>query len=305
MARKKGRPNFNQSEPEFLISCLDRHLDWAVVVCLVGGGQEINTGEAGIREWVDAINRSFSNWQVCISPQLEGVEYQAKESLERLVGAGKVSFDKRLHLSTSIRSFKAETVADFVKELLDLEREKAKSLLLDFRGRYPVLLTRSTSRAKDWLRNQARGTERYGIMVSSQAQRLKPHAIDVRVQIDPIHWFLNGKDDVRSSFYLEDVATEFHVQGLEVDWGCVVWDGDFRYGSDGWSQHSFVGSSWQRIRKSERQGYLKNAYRVLLTRARQGLVIVVPEGDELDATRQAAFYDPTFEYLREIGLTEL
>ncbi|MBW8721442.1 MAG: DUF2075 domain-containing protein [Polaromonas sp.] len=305
MARKKGRPDFNQSEPEFLISCLDRHPDWAVVVCLVGGGQEINTGEAGIREWIDAINRSFPLWRICISPQLEGEEYLAKDSLKTLSGTGRIAFDGGLHLSTSMRSFKAETVSDFVKELLDLKADKARRLLADFGGRYPILLTRNTATAKEWLREQARGTERYGIMVSSQAQRLKPHAIDVRVQIDPIHWFLNDKEDVRSSFYLEDVATEFHVQGLEVDWGCVVWDGDFRYASEGWSQHSFVGNSWQRIRKLERQSYLKNAYRVLLTRARQGMVIVVPEGDERDATRQTSFYDPTFEYLRSIGLSEI
>jgi len=143
------------------------------------------------------------------------------------------------------------------------------------------------------------------MMVSSQAQRLKPHAIDVRSPVDPIHWFLNGKEDVRSSFYLEDVATEFHVQGLELDWGCVVWDGDFRYSPAGWQQFSFVGDRWQHIRKRERQTYLKNAYRVLLTRARQGMVVVVPEGDIKDPTRAGSFYDPTFEYLRSIGLAEI
>ena len=305
MARKKGRPDFSQSEPEFLISCLDRHPDWAVVVCLVGGGQEINTGEAGIREWIEAISNSFPHWRVCISPQLEEGEYFAQDVLTALTHANRVSFDEGLHLSTSMRSFKAETVSDFVKELLDLEEEKAATLLESFSTRYPIVLTRSPARAKQWLRSQARGTERYGIMVSSQAQRLKPHAIDVRYQIDPIHWFLNGKDDVRSSFYLEDVATEFHVQGLEVDWGCVVWDGDFRYSEAGWGQFSFVGNRWQNIRKSERQSYLKNAYRVLLTRARQGLVIVVPEGDPEDVTRSAHFYDPTYEYLRSVGLAEI
>lgn len=302
MARKKNTPNFSQSEPEFLISCLERHKDWAVVICLVGGGQEINTGEAGIREWIESIGRSFKDWQVFISPRLKEGEYAAADALERLAKTSKVVFDSGLHLSVSMRSFRAERVSDFVGSLLDLEHEEAGKLLNDFRGKYPIVLTRKPSRARDWLREHARGSERYGMMVSSQAMRLKPHAIDVRSPVDPVHWFLNGKEDVRSSFHLEDVATEFHVQGLEVDWGCVVWDGDFRHSPQGWQQFSFVGDKWQHVRKAERQTYLKNAYRVLLTRARQGMVIVVPEGDEKDATRDATFYDPTFDYLSKVGL---
>ncbi len=251
MARKKSRPNFSQSEPEFLISCLDRHDDWAVVVCLVGGGQEINTGEAGIREWIESIGRSFPNWNVFISPQLREEEYAAAETLEELAKTSHIVFDSGLHLSVSMRSFRAETVSDFVTSLLDLNPKKAQALLGDFRSKYPIVLTRSPSKARDWLRQRARGSERYGMMVSSQAMRLKPHAIDVRSPVDPVHWFLNGKEDVRSSFYLEDVTTEFHVQGLEVDWGCVVWDGDFRHSPEGWQQFSFVGDRWQHIRKPE------------------------------------------------------
>ena len=136
---------------------------------------------------------------------------------------------------------------------------------------------------------------------SSQAERLKPHAIDVKSPMDPVHWFLDGKDDVRSSYYLEDVATEFDVQGLELDWACVTWDADFRYKKAGWEHRSFVGKKWNHIRKAESQNYLKNAYRVLLTRARQGMVIVVPPGDAEDPNAKAEFYDPTFEYLRDIG----
>lgn len=305
MSQKKGRPGFEQSEPEFLISCLDRHKDWAVVICLVGGGQEINTGEAGIREWMEAVARSFPDWQVFISPHLKDDEYAASDALSALEDASKISFDAGLHLSVSMRSFRAETVSDFVKKLLDLEEQEASTLLRSFEQRYPIVLTRSPSRAKEWLRGHARGSERYGVMISSQAQRLKPLAMDVRSPVEPINWFLNGKEDVRSSFYLEDVATEFHVQGLELDWGCVVWDGDFRYSPGGWDQYSFVGDRWNRIRKPERQAYLKNAYRVLLTRARQGMVVVVPDGDDGDATRSSAFYDPTFEYLRRVGLAEI
>lgn len=302
MARKKGRAGFDQSEPEFLISCLNRHDDWAVVVCLVGGGQEINTGEAGIAEWLEAIERSYAHWDVYISPQLGKDDYAADAALERLGGNSRVIFDAGLHLSMSMRSFRAEKVSDFVKKVLDMECESAATLLQSFQHNYPIVLTRSTVRAKEWLREHARGSERFGMMVSSQAQRLKPYAIDVRSPVDPIHWFLNGKEDVRSSFYLEDVATEFHVQGLEVDWGCVVWDGDFRFSADGWRQFSFVGDRWQHIRKAERQMYLKNAYRVLLTRARQGMVVVVPEGSSTDPTRSSDYYDPTFQYLQSIGL---
>jgi hypothetical protein len=305
MLRKKQRAAFDKSEPEFLISCLDRHTDWAVVVCLIGGGQEINTGEAGIEEWIKAMQRSFPDWHIHISPRLYESEYGAGRVLQDLKGRSNVFFNDAMHLSVSMRSFRAEHVSSLIKQVLDIEPDAARQILLDIENRYPIVITRDLSKAKQWLKSQARGTERYGIVVSSQAQRLKPHAIDVKSPMDPIHWFLDGKDDVRSSFYLEDVATEFHVQGLEVDWACIVWDGDFRFSDQGWQHFSFIGDRWNNIRKVERQGYLKNAYRVLLTRARQGMVIVVPEGSDIDQTRAHANYDPTFGYLKSIGLKEL
>lgn len=301
MLRKKKQPGFAASEPEFLISCLDRHSDWAVIVCLVGGGQEINTGEAGISEWVESVSRSFPSWHVFISSRLTDTEYGAGHILEVIRGRPSVTYRDELHLSVSMRSFRAENVSLLVKQILDLEDKAATHTLQKVTDRYPIVLTRDVRKAKQWLREQARGSERYGIVVSSQAERLKPHAIDVRSPMDPIHWFLDGKGDVRSSYYLEDVATEFDVQGLELDWACVTWDADFRYSGEGWKHWSFCGERWNRIRKSERQTYLKNAYRVLLTRARQGMVIVVPEGDPTDPTRIPAFYDPTFDYLRSIG----
>lgn len=305
MARKKGQPDFNQSEPEFLLSCMDRHPDWALVVCLVGGGQEINTGEAGIGEWIRALQRRFPQWLIHISPHLSDTEYGAGVLVQELKGRANVTFNSDLHLSVSMRSFRAEHVSSFVKHLLDLNRVEAKTAFHHVRNRYPIVLTRRLGAAKKWLRDQARGSERYGMVVSSQALRLKPHAIDVRAPLDPIHWFLDDKDDVRSSFYLEDAATEFQVQGLELDWACVVWDGDLRYAEAAWDYREFRGNKWQRINKEERQLYLKNAYRVLLTRARQGMVIVVPEGDVQDPTRSASFYDPTFRYLQELGVPEI
>ena len=301
MHRKKKMPNFNQSEPEFLISCLDRHPDWAVVVCLVGGGQEINTGEAGISEWIECLNRSFPEWDIYISSRLNDNEYGAGKILEQIETRNNVSQKDELHLSVSMRSFRAEHVSLLIKQLLDLDVDNARVTLSDIGSKYPIVITRDISKAKQWLKKQARGSERYGIVVSSQAERLKPHAIDVKSPMDPIHWFLDNKDDVRSSYYLEDVATEFHVQGLELDWACVMWDADFRYTNDGWDHRSFMGSKWNCIRKLERQSYLKNAYRVLLTRARQGMVIVVPPGDSEDPTRKPDFYEPTFDYLENIG----
>jgi len=302
MLRKKGRANFADSEPEFLISCMNRHPDWAVVVCLVGGGQEINTGEAGIGEWIESLGRSFPGWHVHISPKLHDSEYGAGAVLQALQARPNVSWNEHLHLGVSMRSFRAENVSAFVKQLLDCAEEQAADLLSEIAPRYPIALTRCLQRAKAWLKSHARGSERYGMVVSSQALRLKPHAIDVRAPTDPVHWFLDTRDDTRSSYYLEDAATEFDVQGLELDWTCVVWDGDFRKRTDGWSHHSFVGNRWNRIAKPERQTYLKNAYRVLLTRARQGMVIVVPEAEAEDPTRSSECYDQTFAYLRRLGL---
>jgi hypothetical protein len=305
MKRKKNLPGFSISEPEFLISCMDRHQDWAVIVCLVGGGQEINTGEAGISEWIESVNRSFPEWQVYVSDRLTDSEYAAGHALQLLEKHKTVIFNKDLHLAVSMRSFRAEKVSLFVKNLLDLNVEEAKENYQAINEKYPIVLTRDVVKAKQWLKQKARGTERYGMVVSSQAIRLKPYAIDVKSPMDPIHWFLDGKEDIRSSYYLEDVATEFQVQGLELDWACVTWDGDFRYSPEGWECFSFVGSRWNNINKAERKLYLKNAYRVLLTRARQGMVIVVPEGDEEDGTRKNEYYDETWKYLRGIRIREI
>ncbi|MBS1768950.1 MAG: DUF2075 domain-containing protein [Acidobacteria bacterium] len=305
MKRKKNVLNFSQSEPEFLISCLDRHSDWAVIVCLVGGGQEINRGEAGIGEWIESINRSFPDWEIYVSPRLNDSEYDAVRSLESFTDHSRIHRNEALHLSVSMRSFRAERVSSFVKNVLDLEVDAAKEDLEAFQQKYPIVLTRNLEAAKQWLRTKARGSERYGLVVSSNAQRLKPLAIDVKSPMDPVKWFLEAKADVRSSYYLEDVATEFHVQGLELDWVCVTWDADFRYDGKDWSTHSFVGDKWHQVKKAERRQYLKNAYRVLLTRARQGMVIVIPEGNASDHTRQVEFYDGTYQYLRSIGLTVL
>lgn len=302
MKRKKKRPDFAHSEPEFLISYMDRHKDWAVVVCLVGGGQEINTGEAGIDAWLDAVCKSFPEWHMYISDRLVDSEYAAGKSLERIRDRPNSNFDDSLHLAVSRRSFRAENVSTFVKALLDCDRLQARDALEKFKDHYPIAITRDLSLAKQWVRNRARGSERYGLMASSKAQRLKPHAIDIRVDVDPVHWFLNERSDTRSSYYLEDAATEFQVQGLELDWTCVTWDGDLRFTGSGWGFHEFRGSAWCNVSNPENRNYLRNAYRVLLTRARQGMVIFVPSGEPNDPTRAANYYDLTFQYLVDLGI---
>ena len=302
MRRKKNQANFEQSEPEFLISYLDRHNDWAVIVCLIGGGQEINIGEAGIGAWLDAITTRFPHWNMFISSSLVDSEYMAGRALETAQSFPNTHLDNALHLAVSMRSFRAENVSTFVKTMLDCEKYKAREIFAELNGCYPIAVTRELGRAKQWIRGHARGTERYGLVASSKAQRLKPHAIDVRVDVSPVHWFLNGRDDTRSSYYLEDAATEFQVQGLELDWVCVTWDGDLRFAENRWTFHDFRGYRWQNIKSPENQNYLRNAYRVLLTRARQGMVIFIPPGDSADLTRAPAYYDCTFNYLRELGV---
>ncbi len=305
MKRKKGRAGFSQSEPEFLISCMDRHPDWAVVVCLVGGGQEINIGEAGIDAWLEAVHTKFPDWHMFISSRLNDSEYAAGHAVEAVRHLPNIHLDDRLHLAVSMRSFRAENVSAFVKALLDGQRAEASAAFAKFADRYPLVITRDLDVAKEWVREHARGSERFGLVASSKAQRLKPHAIDIRVNIDPVHWFLNDRDDTRSSYYLEDAATEFQVQGLELDWTCVTWDGDLRFNGQGWNYHDFRGDRWCNIKNEENQRYLKNAYRVLLTRARQGMVIFVPPGHANDPTRSPEYYDATFRYLTGLGVPVL
>ncbi len=305
MKQKKNRPDFDMSEPEFLISCINRHTDWGVVVCLVGGGQEINTGEAGIGEWLRAIERRFPDWHIHVSDRLTESEYNASRILTRLEKTGAVTFNRNLHLGVSMRSFRAEHVSRLVREVLDMELAAAQKTLEQISSDYPIFITRNLDRARKWLRIQARGTERYGIVASSHAERLKPHAIDVRTPVDPVHWFLSDKDDVRSSYYCEDVVTEFQIQGLELDWACVTWDADFIPDGDHWICREFRGNRWINVRKDDRQRYLKNAYRVLLTRARQGMVIFIPPGEKDDPTRNPEWYNAIWTYLRTTGLPEL
>lgn len=302
---RRAIQNFTKSEPEFLIEILDRHSDWCVIVCLIGGGQEINEGEAGLSEWFKALSRRFQGWKVYASDQLKKPEYSWGLDLEALVQALVCSYERDLHLAVSVRSFRAEKLSQFINELIAGDAPAASQTYAAIRALYPITLTRSLTAARAWLRRQARGSERYGLAASSGALRLKPDGIHVKADINAPNWFLNPRQDVRSSYYLEDPATEFAIQGLELDWVGVCWDADFRRVGDRWSFHDFSGAAWRNVHDARRQTYLANAYRVLLTRARQGMVIYVPLGEEADPTRRPELYDGIADFLKACGIAEL
>lgn len=305
MATKKGISPFPYSEPEFLISTMDRHHDWAVVICLVGGGQEINTGEAGLPEWFDALRRAFPDWDVYITPQLNDDEYRRGRSWLEMLSGLRTYERQELHLATSVRSFRTPDLAAFVKAVLDANTSEAQRLYQRIRDKYPIVITRDLRKAKSWVRDKCQGTTRYGLLASSGGLRLKPEGIFVKNEIHVANWFLNGKDDVRSSYMLEDVVFEFDIQGLELDYSIVAWDADYRYINGEWTYNNFVGNRWTNISSDERRLYLKNAYRVLLTRARQGMAIFVPSGSNEDPTRKHEWYDGIFEYLKLLGIPVL
>lgn len=304
MKQKKGIDDFNMSEPEFLIQVMDRHQDWCVIVCLIGGGQEINTGEAGVTEWIEALKQNYPDWKIYYSDKIldEPVYLAATEQREWLKQQG--ICESSLHLAVSIRSFRSERVSQLVHHLLDDEAEWAAELYQNIKSDYPIYLTRDLKQAKNWLKTKAKGSERYGVIASSGARRLRAEGIDVKNKISPADWFLNSSRDVRSSYYLEEIATEFDIQGLEIDFSCLAWDINFYY-DQGWQYQAFKGSGWQQIRQKEKQQYLLNAYRVLLTRARQGMVIYIPNVDDCDWTRPKSKYDSTYIYLKTCGFDDL
>ena len=306
MREKKNVQNFPYSEPEYLISCMDRQRDWGVVVCLVGNGQSINKGEAGLKEWIESILRRYKSWDVYIS---QTILESGELSQEQIKAIPQLKPREELHLEMSMRSFRSESVSLFINQLLDLKVKEAKSTLSELiENNYPIVLTRSLERAKRWLRSKKRGNERMGLLASSKAERLKAISINVKYNPSFVHWFLEDSQDIRSSDTLEDALTEFEVQGLEIDWACVAWDADLRLSEDKRSWEHFQlrgGSKWQNIKKSVNQEYQINAYRVLLTRARQGIVILIPEGDDTDTTRKREWYDRTYNYLKGIGIPEI
>ena len=314
-------PNFPMSEAAFLIWSLDHREDWATIICLVGGGQEINTGEAGISEWINALNDKFPHWKVYISPKLTEPEYAEGKVNELLEENKNVTYSDSLHLGVSLRSFRAEKLSAFVHALLAKEPDKAAELYNDIKDKYPIVLTRDMEEARKWLHSKVRGTERTGVLITKESARFKPLGIHVLPSGDEnaVHWFLEDKIDTRSSNYLEDAATEIQVQGLELDYSCLLWDADMRFDNDEWHFYRFNGrTSWVEQlptteSKQELRKYMLNAYRVLLTRARSGMVICVPKGNSNknpsgfweDSTRLPEYYDGTYEYLKSLGIEEI
>ncbi len=312
--------DFPVSEAGFLIWSLDQREDWATIVCLVGGGQEINTGEAGISEWIRSLNKDFKHWKIHISPELKDPVYADGRVEELLRDNPNVTYEPRLHLASSKRSFRAERLAPMISSMLDFDPTTADQYAEVMANKYPILLTRDLEKARQWLRNTACGSERTGILVSKSAARYNPLALSVVPSDDDntIHWFLEDIHDQRSSNYLEEAVTEIQVQGLELDYTCVVWDADMRPDGNKWTFYKYLSRKsssvstmpppapkWRDENNAENQKYMLNAYRVLLTRARQGMVICVPEGNPDDSTRLPEFYDPTYEYLKSLGLKEL
>lgn len=305
MTGKWGSGYAPQSEPEFLVKVMDRHNDWCCVVCLIGGGQEINTGEAGIIEWLKALDGTLSSWDVYISDVLSDEHYTIDDVARLKLQSSSYQTSKHLHLATSMRSFRAEKLSAFISEIISGNDKAALKIYSTLADNYPIFLTRKLEAAREWLRRSGRGTERIGLVASAGALRLRPEGIFIKSEIDATNWFLNDKGDVRSSFFLEDVATQFDIQGLELDYVGVCWDADLRYEDAGWKMQAFRGSKWQNVSSPERKKYLLNAYRVLLTRARQGMVIFIPEGSENDPTRPPTYYDGVFNYLRDCGLQQI
>lgn len=303
MAQKRGHVDFDQSEPDFLISVMNRHRGWCVIVALIGGGQEINTGEAGLQGWVDAIADNYRDWDVHFSDKLKQVEYAGKDvSFQTIPRAYELS---SLHLGTSMRSFRAEKHSHMIHHLIHNDSKAASALYKSFKTKFPMRITRDLAIAKSWIRTNARANETKGVIASSGGIRLKAEGIFVKNKLTASDWFLNASEDVRSCHFLEDVATEFDIQGLELDWCLVAWDADLRYQSGAFEHWQFRGSKWMRRQHPEQKRFLENAYRVLLTRARQGIVVFVPRGDVTDATRLPTHFDETYSFLLNCGLEEL
>ncbi len=309
MTRKHEKdPDMSVSEPHLLFRIMDRHDDWAVMICLVGLGQDIYDGEVGINEWFRTGIEDFKDWEMYFSPAIFAQIEDKDIDVDMIKSCERCHEMMELHLKTSVRSFRADKQCQFVDSLLDNAPEKAKEVYSFISEKYPVYITRDIKKAKKWARSQVRGSQRCGVLACSSAQRLKPEGVYVPTEIDVKNWFLAPSDDLRSSNMMEVVASEFKVQGLEIDWAVVCWDADLRRkNQDEWDHYSFKGTRWNKRNKLEQKRYLVNSYRVLLTRARQGMVIFVPHGvdEEDDATRNHQFYDEIYNYLLLCGIKEL
>ena len=310
--KKSGR---EESEPQTVLGIIDRHNDWAVLVALVGGGQEINVGEAGLSEWGRTIREHFPHWQIAVSPS--ALVGDASVAGHRLFEDGKrgavvVHEEPVLHLDVNLRAFRVQKLTEWVNAVLAGDAGAAKNLvgkLADF----PLMMTRDLSVARAWLRQSTRGIRRCGLVASSGAIRLRADGLELSSGFRQgnrdiyVNWFLNEPPDIRSSNQLEIAASEFECQGLELDWVGVCWGGDLSFdaATAAWSYRNFVGKKWQAVSSPIDRAYLINTYRVLLTRAREGTIVWVPRGDASDETRLPASFQATADFLVRCGLAEI
>ncbi len=307
----KRHPSLDRSEPALMLDIMSRAPDWSVIVALIGGGQEIHTGEAGLEEWGRAIASAGGPWRVVASPEVlsGGSSVGAHRLFAETPGGVNVHADASMHLDVSVRSPRARHLAEWVNAVLDLRAEDAARAISQIDG-FRIGMTRDLEAAKDWLRDATRGESRCGLLSSSGNLRLRAYGHEVAPEflkscaLD--RWFLDPATDVRSSSALEIVMTEFKVQGLELDLAGLCWGDDLTIAPDGsWDMRRFSGARWQAINDEWRRRYLLNKHRVLLTRAREGMVVFVPRGDANDPTREPARLDRTAEYLQVCGLIEV
>jgi hypothetical protein len=295
------------SEPALMLGIMNRLPDWAVIIALVGGGQEIHDGEAGLAEWGRAVREQFPQWGIVASSEaLTGGASVAGSRLFSVGEAGPVQVqqERDLHLPVSVRSFRAQAVAEWVNAVVNGKADEAARIATGV-ANFPIRLTRSLNAARRGLSDNTRGFRRCGLLASSGALRLRAHGLEVssgfRDGFPFEEWFLAEPDDVRSSNRLEVALTEFECQGLELDWTGVCWGGDFVWASNGWEFRQFKGSAWQGVQKAGTREFIRNKYRVLLTRAREGIVIWIPEGSLEDETRPPQWFDSTAGYLSRCG----
>lgn len=307
---KKRSPAWHISEPEMVLKIMDRHPDWAVVIALVGGGQEIHEGEAGLSEWGRAL-ANYPQWRVLASPEaLKGGESVGGAPLfASATVPQRVTLEPALHLNVCIRSHQATDLAAWVNHVLRGDATRAAQLAAKF-SEFPIVLSRDFQQTKDWLLATTRGERRCGLVASSGATRLRAFGIETSMAIREAYsypyWFLKPRGDIRSSFQLETVATEFEIQGLELDLAGLCWGGDLIWDSSSqrWRTLQLVGTKWKPVRETK-AGRIFNKYRVLMTRAREGLVVWVPEGDPDDETRNVTVMDDTADYLIRCGVVPL
>lgn len=307
-----GLPPKKQSEPDLLIEHMDKSHEWGVILCLLGGGQEINKGEDGLIEWLKSIKNNFPHWHVYAAPEIKTKEYLGNMSSDEILDFPHKQFLDELHLRTSTRSFKAENFSKMINHLLEVEFDEAKHIIAQLNTKpesekYHLLLTRDFQTAKNWVKSKTRGTERCGLFTTSKSIRLWPEGIVKRGQreFDPLAWWLDDEKYIDSSYSLEIPCTEFFSQGLELDWSIFAWDACLRPKNNDWEYLRFERYTWKKINDEKKQKYLKNAFRVLLTRARQGTIIFVPKGDTEDNTRLPEYYDGIYNYLKQLGIQEI